>query len=90
MPNGATVRSKNAALFLGDYKLVRNGPPTGDGSWRLIHLAQDVSEAVDLSEREPARFARMRALYDDYVRDYGVIPTPDDYDVMKTVTEGSH
>ena len=79
---------KNAALFLGEYKLVRNGPPTGDGSWRLIHLAEDVSEAVDLSQREPARFTRMRALYDDYVRDYGVIPMPDDYDVLKTLTEG--
>ena len=36
-----------------------------------------------------AGFARMRALYDDYARDYGVIPMPDDYDVMKAVTEGA-
>ena len=80
---------KNAAFFVGDYKLVRNGPPSGDGQWHLYRLAGDVSEAVDLSQVEPERFARMRALYDDYARDYGVIPMPDDYDVMKAVTEGA-
>lgn len=80
---------KNAALFVGDYKLVRDGPPSGDGEWRLYRLSGDVSESVDLAEAEPERFARMRALYDEYAREYGVIPMPDDYDVMKAVTEGT-
>src|SRR3546814_14163539 len=28
----------NAALFRGDFKLVRNLPPIGDGGWRLYDL----------------------------------------------------
>ncbi len=30
--------SGNSALFRGDYKLVRNLAPTGDGKWRLYNL----------------------------------------------------
>src|SRR3546814_16706667 len=33
--------SGNAALFRGNYKLVRNLPPTGNGRWRLFDIVAD-------------------------------------------------
>ena len=72
-----------AALFRGDYKLVRNGPPTGNGEWMLFDLAQDPGEREDLSERQSARRASMIQDFDSYAQHVGVVPVPEDYDVFK-------
>ena len=72
-----------AALFRGDYKLVRNGPPTGNGEWMLFDLAQDPGEREDLSERQSARRASMIQDFDSYAQRVGVVPVPEDYDVFK-------
>ena len=77
---------KNSALYLGDHKLVRNGPPEGNRVWELFDLSRDPAERNDLSREQPERLAELRARYDEYVRDYGVVPTPDDYDVFKELT----
>jgi arylsulfatase A-like enzyme len=77
---------KDRALFQGDWKLVRVGPPTGDGAWHLYDLRNDPSELRDLADAEPQRFARMQALYAEYARDYGVISAPDDFDVFRQLT----
>ena len=73
----------SAALFLGDYKLVKNIAPLGDGQWRLFNLRQDPGETRDLQSTEPAMFATMRAAYDQYAQDYGVLPVPDGFDLQK-------
>lgn len=72
---------KNSALFLGDHKLVKVGPPADHSQWRLFDLRRDPSETNDLAATEPERLAQMRLLYEAYERDYGVVPMPDDYDV---------
>ena len=72
---------KNSALFLGDHKLVKVGPPSGRSEWKLFDLKRDPSEANDLADAQPDRFAQMLTLYEAYEREYGVIPMPDDYDV---------
>jgi arylsulfatase A-like enzyme len=78
---------KDRALFQGDYKLVRVGPPTDDGQWHLYDLRRDPTESRDLAASEPERFARMRAHFDDYARSHGVLSAPDDFDVFRILTE---
>ncbi|MCH2169745.1 arylsulfatase [Myxococcota bacterium] len=77
---------KNRALFQDGYKLVRVGPPAGDGSWKLFQLDRDPFELNDLAKVEPERVARMRARYDAYATEMGVIDMPDDYDVFRALT----
>ncbi|MDK2761935.1 MAG: arylsulfatase [Sphingopyxis sp.] len=71
--------SGNAALFRGDYKLVRNLAPTGDGRWRLYDLKADPGETRDLSAVEPERFAVMTADYRAYAAANGVLDMPAGY-----------
>ena len=72
-----------AALFQGDYKLARNGPPRGDGEWRLFDLMRDPGEVEDLSGRLPERAASMEQAFDAYSARVGIVPVPEDYDVFK-------
>lgn len=69
----------HAALFRGDYKLVRNQPPVGDGEWYLYNIASDPGEVIDLKDSEPARFQQMLLGYEQFVRDNGVMPLPQGY-----------
>ena len=73
----------SAALFLGDYKLVKNIAPLGDGQWRLFNLRLDPGETQDLQAAQPAVFTSMRAAYDKYAQDYGVLPVPEGFDLQK-------
>jgi arylsulfatase A-like enzyme len=71
--------SGNAALFRGDYKLVRNLAPTGDGRWRLYDLKTDPGETRDLAGAMPDRFAAMMADYRAYAKANGVLEMPAGY-----------
>ena len=71
--------SGNAALFRGDYKLVRNLAPTGDGAWRLFNLKADPGETRDLAAAEPDRFRTMLADYRAYAKANGVLDMPAGY-----------
>ncbi len=75
----------NAALFKGDYKIVRDRGPIGDDEWHLYDIANDVGEARDLRREMPERFAQMLVDYDEYVRTNGVAPIPDGYDQRREV-----
>lgn len=77
---------KNRALYRGNHKLVRNGPPNGGGAWELFDIAADPSEQRDLSARRPELRDEMIGLYDAYATEVGVVPMPDDYDVFKVLT----
>ena len=68
--------SGNAALFRGDYKLVRNLAPTGDGKWRLFNLKVDPGETRDLAATDPDRFAAMMVDYRVYAKANGVLDMP--------------
>ena len=78
MPLGYEL-SGNAALFRGDYKLVRNLAPTGDGRWRLYDLKSDPGETRDLAGAMPDRFAAMMADYRAYAKANGVLEMPAGY-----------
>ena len=69
----------NSALFKGEYKLVRNLPPYGDGAWHLYNIVRDPGETRDLAAMEPDRVAAMQADYTAYARADGVLAMPAGY-----------
>jgi arylsulfatase/uncharacterized sulfatase len=77
----------NAALFRGNYKLVRNMPPHGDGEWYLYDMALDPGETRDLSAERPELFADMRAEYDRFASDAGVLEIPEGYEQMAQLSK---
>ncbi len=81
--------SGNAALYRGDYKLVRNMPAYGDGQWRLYNIAADPGETSDLAAAQPELFASMRAAYDAYAAENGVLALPEGYDVQRQVAHNA-
>lgn len=83
-PVGIEV-SGNAALFSGEYKIVHNALPYGDGAWHLYNVVADPGETRDLKEAEPERFAAMTAQYQSYVATMGVLPLPEGYNIHKQV-----
>ena len=73
----------SAALFKGDFKLVKNIAPLGDGQWRLYNLKTDPGEAHDLTAGESVRYKAMLADFQAYARANGVLPIPDGFDLQK-------
>ena len=71
--------SGNAVLFKGDYKLVKNLPPYGDGHWRLYNIGVDPGETQDLSQSDPERFAVMQSDYAAFAKANQVLPMPEGY-----------
>lgn len=81
--------SGNAVLFKGDYKLVKNLPPYGDGRWRLYDIVRDPGETTDLSGQEPARYAAMQEDYAAFAKANGVLPMPEGYTAPKQIFENA-
>jgi len=69
----------NSALFRGDFKLVRQHTKP----WRLYNIAQDPGETSDLAAAQPRLFEEMIEGYRQYEEQMGVVPVPEDYDVME-------
>jgi len=77
--------SGQAALYRGDFKLVRNMPPHGDGNWRLFDLSSDPGETRDLSAARPQLMGEMLHEYRLYANRVGVLELPDDYQVGRQI-----
>lgn len=60
----------------GDYKAVLVAKPFGPGSWRLYDTAKDPGETTDLSMQHPAMLEELRAAWDRYADDVGVVLSP--------------
>jgi arylsulfatase A-like enzyme len=84
VPVGVEV-SGNSAVFRGDYKIVRNRPPFGDGAWHLYDFVRDPGETRDLASERPELFRELRLAYEAYAKDVGVLELPDDYDAQSQV-----
>jgi len=65
--------SGNAALYRGQWKLVRTALPRGDFTWRLFDLSTDPGETTDVSSAHPDVFEEMRAEYAAYEAETGVL-----------------
>jgi len=79
--------SGHAALFKGDYKIVKNRGPEGDSQWHLYNIITDPGETNDLRNKMPKRFSTMMEDYRTYVRDNNVQPVADDYSQSKALTD---
>lgn len=75
----------NSALFQGDYKIVLNRGPVGDGQWYLYNIADDPGETRDLSKSEPKRFQEMLNAYVRYTKENGVLPVPKGFNAQQQV-----
>jgi arylsulfatase len=73
----------HAALFQGDYKIVFNRGPVGDGQWHLYNIVTDPGETQDLSAKLPQQLQTMLGNFEQYKRDNKVLPVPEDYDAVK-------
>lgn len=81
--------SGNAVLFRGDYKLVRNLPPYGDGQWHLYNIMTDPGEVTDLATQQPRRFAQMQADYAAFAKANNVLAMPDGYNAPQQIFENA-
>ena len=81
--------SGNAVLFKGDYKLVKNLPPYGDGRWRLYNITTDPGEAHNLSGSEPERFVAMQKDYAAFAKANKVLSMPEGYTAPDQIFENA-
>ncbi|MEO6215433.1 MAG: arylsulfatase [Sphingomonas sp.] len=79
--------SGNAALFRGDYKLVKNLPPTGHGEWHLYDIVTDPGETRDLAGAMPGLFRTMQAEYAAFAARDGVLPMPAGYTAAQQIND---
>ena len=79
----------HAALFQGDYKIVSNQAPLGDGEWRLFNIVSDPGEVNDLKSSMPQRFETMLAAYDQFKVHNRVAPVPKGYTQIKQLVSNA-
>lgn len=60
------VYGRNAALRMGNWKIVRERP---DRPWQLYDLKQDVSESTNLASKRPGDVARLKAEFQTWLAD---------------------
>ena len=77
--------SGNFALFKGDFKLLSNLSPVGDGKWHLYNIATDPGESHDLQHEMPELFQSMQADYAKWAKANGVLAMPPGYDPIQQV-----
>lgn len=77
--------SGNQAFFKGDFKLVQNLPPVGDGQWHLFNLRADPGETQDLQQQQSALFSALQSEQAAWARSHGVLPMPAGYSPTRQV-----
>mgnify|MGYP000589404038 CR=1 FL=1 len=76
---GSRIIARGEVVEGDKYKILKNGPPTGDNIWHLYNLADDPGETNDLAKQKPDIFQQLLKHYDEYVADNGVIDLGPDY-----------
>lgn len=61
------------AIRKGDWKIIDNNKPFGEGNWELYNIKIDPFERNDLSAIEPQKLSDMIKLWDQYAEKNGVI-----------------
>jgi arylsulfatase A-like enzyme len=79
----------NTAVWMGDWKAVRNFQPVGDGQWHLFNLTADVGENTDLSNQYPEILKKLVSDYDKYAKDVGVVVPSGTIEAFQTLGEKS-
>jgi arylsulfatase len=60
-------------LQQGDHKAVLVAKDFGPGTWKLYNLTEDPGETRDLSKEQPAVLQELKAAWDRYAKDVGVV-----------------
>ncbi|UCG71546.1 MAG: arylsulfatase [Chromatiales bacterium] len=58
----------------GAFKAVLAPKPYGAGTWQLFNVVEDPGESKDLAETMPEKLEDLKAAWDDYASEVGVIP----------------
>ena len=57
----------------GDYKAVLVAKDFGPGTWKLYNVTKDPGETRDLSKEQPAVLQELKAAWDQYANDVGIV-----------------
>jgi arylsulfatase A-like enzyme len=79
----------NTAVWMGDWKAVKNNPPVSDGKWHLYNLTADIGENNDLASQHPEVLKKLMADYDKFAKDVGVIVPSGNIEAFQTVGQAS-
>ncbi|HET6716233.1 MAG TPA: hypothetical protein VFG90_03825, partial [Nitrososphaeraceae archaeon] len=63
----------NSAVFMGQWKAVKNAPPLGTDNWQLFNLTSDVGENHDLARQHPDILQKLVSAYDEYSKEVGIV-----------------
>lgn len=77
--------SGQVALYKGQYKLVRNIAPHGDGTWRVFDIVDDPGETTDLAPERPELLAELMQAYRVYANEVGILELPEGYQVERAI-----
>jgi arylsulfatase A-like enzyme len=77
----------NTAVWMGDWKAVRNWQPVGDGQWHLFNITADIGENTDLAIQYPEILEKLISDYDKYAKDVGVVVPSGSIEAFQTVGE---
>ncbi len=67
------------AYIAGEWKILWMPEPFGTGEWELFDLSKDPAEMNDLSEQYPDRLAEMKASWEQYKNENGVLDISYDF-----------
>lgn len=79
----------NTVVFMGDWKAVKNGPPTSDGKWHLFNITADIGENTDLASQHPEILAKLMSDYDKFAKDVGVIVPSGQAEAFQNIGEAA-
>jgi len=68
-----TFGTGDAAVFLGNWKILRQNPEWGDGTWKLYNLEIDPTETNDLSRIYPTLLQNMINEYETYAKEVQIV-----------------
>ena len=79
----------NTAVWMGDWKAVRNFQPVGDGQWHLFNLTSDIGENTDLAAKHPDILEKLISEYAKFAQEVGVVVPTGTIEAFQTVGEKS-
>jgi arylsulfatase A-like enzyme len=79
----------NTAVFMGDWKAVKNEKPSSDGKWHLFNITADVGENTDLAMQHPEILQKLLTDYNKYAKDVGVIVPSGNIEAFQTIAQSS-
>lgn len=85
----------SSAVFQGNYKLMQNLDPKGNGNWELYDIVTDPSELTNLADQMPDLVEELKAFYASYSEEVNLVPVPEGYNpleqtVINAKRGGSH